>query len=283
MKLLEEIFKTKILNYHALSGGSINQVYKVRTKDGVFCIKLNDANFSNNMFEAERKGLEILSESSNFTIPSVIENGTAADFSYLTMAFIESADKSSSFNADFANRLANLHQNHSDKFGLQFNNFIGPIPQLNSETTNWSDFYRDKRLMPMFEMAFAQNLLDQNDGKALLHFCTQIDNIFPIEKASLLHGDLWSGNYLIDSNGSPCLIDPAVYFGHREMDLSMMKLFGGFDDEIFEIYNDAYPLESGWRDRLKYCQLYPLLVHVVLFGGGYVAQVKRIIDIFRSH
>jgi fructosamine-3-kinase len=105
----------------------------------------------------------------------------------------------------------------------------------------------------------------------------KLPGLFPKEKPRLVHGDLWSGNYLIDQDSNPVLIDPAAYFGHREVDIAMTRLFGGFDEAFYKSYNEVFPLETGWKDRIDLYNLYPLLIHVNLFGSGYVQQVKRII------
>ena len=130
------------------------------------------------------------------------------------------------------------------------------------------------------EIARKKGEIDQNAVKQFNNLFGRLNEIFPNEKPSLVHGDLWNGNYLVDQEGNVCLIDPAVYYGFREMDIAMTKLFEGFLPAFYESYIDEYPLEKGWQERVDICNLYPLMVHVNLFGGGYAMQVESILRRF---
>jgi len=282
VKPLEEVVNTTITNIKPLSGGDINEVYKLSTKNKTYCVKVNSSELFPGMFQAEKMGLERLKCSNTFTIPEVIAVLEKKGQSFLLMEYIFQGTKTREFWSDFATNLATMHQNSSDKFGLDHNNYIGSLQQINNEKTTWAEFYTENRLLYMFDLAKTSGHLSSSDGKALLNLCNRLTEIFPEEVPALLHGDLWGGNYLIDDNGKACLIDPAVYYGHREMDLGMMQLFGGFDSKVFDYYNERYPLEKHWQERVPITQLYPLLVHVNLFGSGYVSQVRRIIDKFRT-
>jgi len=129
-------------------------------------------------------------------------------------------------------------------------------------------------------MAVGSGRLNTSLSKSFARFCNQVESIFPKEEPSLLHGDLWSGNFMVNNEGNACIYDPAVYYGHREMDIGMSKLFGGFDKAFYLAYNQEYPMEKGWERRVEYCNLYPLLVHVNLFGGGYASSVSAILSRF---
>jgi len=187
---------------------------------------------------------------------------------------------SNEFWEKFAKQIANLHRHTSNIFGLDHNNYIGSLNQSNKNHNNWIDFFREERLIFQIKMArdngkIGNDIINMFDG-----FFLKLDEIFPVEPPALIHGDLWSGNYMVNKNGEPVIIDPAVYYGNREMDLGMTQLFGGFSAEFYKFYNDFFPLENGWKDRLDYCNLYPLMVHVNLFGGGYIQSVKSILKRF---
>ena len=169
-----------------------------------------------------------------------------------------------------------MHQQTHPKFGLEFDNYIGSLQQSNEQNKNWDDFFIQKRLQAQLSIGdFTANILSDFDK-----LFQKIPNIFPAEKTALLHGDLWSGNFLAKGGDTPTLIDPAIYYGNREMDIAMSKLFGGFNSDFYFAYNESYPLENGWEERIQICNLYPLLVHVNLFGGGYINQVKNILSYY---
>ena len=261
-----------------LSGGDINSAYKLNTSEGVFCVKINSRYTFPGMFEKEALGLKLLSEHSEFTVPNAITTGTFQDKTFLLLTFIESASRNSNFWGAFGEQLAAMHRQSHESFGLDYGNYIGSLHQENTPMKTWSEFYAQQRLLPQAKLAFDRGTVDNPFVKSMEALCAKLQEIFPTEPPALLHGDLWSGNYMVDDKGAPALIDPAVYYGHREMDLAMMQLFGGFDRSVFDIYDATYPLETGWNHRVDLCQLYPILVHVNLFGGSYIAQAKRIMQ-----
>jgi fructosamine-3-kinase len=226
------------------------------------------------MFEAESQGLRLLKTSNAFRIPGVIAFGETEEQSYLLLEYISPGNKNTNFNNTFGHQLAQLHQNTATSFGLDHDNYIGSLPQYNvCEIQNASQFYLEKRLEPQFELATKKGFSFKN----LSSFYKNCTAEIPEEKPALIHGDLWNGNYLVDTNGKPCLIDPAVGYSSREMDLAIMHLFGGFPNQIFETYHETFPLSPGWKNRLDLWQLYYLLVHLNLFGGGYYNQVNTIL------
>ncbi len=263
----------KVISAQTLSGGDINEVYKVKTANQDFVIKLNSASRYPDMFEKEAKSLKLLSGTNSFSIPEVIAYGQFEDKTYLIMTYISPGQKKD-FSEDFALALAKLHRQQSEFYGLDFDNFIGRLPQTNQpRTEDPVEFYIHRRLKPQFGLA-------QENGfefKNLDRFYKNLEQIIPKEKASLIHGDLWSGNYLISSSGEPCIFDPAICYASREMDLAMMKLFGGYPGEIFEIYNHIFPLEKDWKYRIELWQLYYILVHVNLFGASYFSSARRLL------
>lgn len=263
---------------HPLSGGDINQVFKLLTTEGSLCIKLNEATRYPEMFKREAEGLELLRNHSAFTIPTVLDYGEFGQQNYLLMTYLDSGPKQANFWGNFGMKLAEMHQSTQHQFGLKTSNFIGSLTQSNTYCSNWSEFYATQRLIPQGKLAVKQGYLHPDSFERLQQLCEQLNKLFPQEQPALLHGDLWSGNYMIDQKGEPALIDPAVYFGHREMDLGMMHLFGGYPPQVFDVYNHYYPLDSEWKERIPLAQLYPLLVHLNLFGIGYLSQVDEVIN-----
>lgn len=283
-KKLSELYGCQLSIKRAtpLSGGDINETYRVETQKGTFCMKINTSPSGLNNFKAEFHGLKNLS-ASDFIIPNPLYCGQTEEFAFLLMDFIESGKPKPDYWEILGRQLAHLHRISCTAFGLETDNFIGLLPQSNRFHQSWANFYASERVFPLLKKAVEQNLLPK---KYLLSESIWVDffkSLFPEEPPALLHGDLWAGNKMVSENGLPVLIDPAVYFGHREMDLGMMRLFGGFDSRLFAAYQEVYPLKDGWEVRVKYCQLYPLLVHLLLFGRGYASQVEHILNnAFRS-
>ncbi len=261
-----------------LSGGDINDVFTLQNEQFTYCLKVNEISRYPSMFKREAQGLQLLRENSDFVVPEVITTGQTDQRQFLLMEFIRSGNPKSDFWEDFGHKLATMHRQSADQFGLTNSNYIGSLPQSNVQHENWSEFYAEERLLPLTRSAIDQGLLSQGTGRQMDQLCLQLNHLFPNESPSLLHGDLWSGNFMIDHLGNPVLIDPAVYYGHREMDLGMTLLFGGFGATMYEAYQESWPLESGWRSRVQLCQLFPLLVHVLLFGRSYAGQVERIVE-----
>ena len=277
MKAIRIFVPMDIISRVIAVGGSINSCFRVTTGNGIYFLKENDAEKFPGMFEAEARGLALLRSTDTFRIPEVIalenENGN-------NLLFLEWLERKNTGDwHDAGKMLAKLHKNTAEFFGLGHSNYIGSLPQDNALKKTWPDFFTSERILPQLKMAYE----NQKIGAALLkqgeNFCSEIHNIFPEEKPALLHGDLWSGNFFFSAKG-PAVFDPAVYYGHREMDLAMTKLFGGFEEKFYAGYENEFPPEKSWRSRIDFCNLYPLLVHVNLFGGGYVQEVKQILGPF---
>ncbi|QNJ97895.1 fructosamine kinase family protein [Constantimarinum furrinae] len=256
-----------------LQGGDINDVFLLKCAEGVFVLKLNSASKFPDMFVVEATGLKLLVNSGSFRIPEVIAQGQYKDYAYLLLEYIRPGIQDNDIWSDFAQNLAHLHQNTSERFGLDHSNYIGSLPQQNNYSNTASDFYIAARLDPQFKLALEKGF----DLKVSDRFFRNISEEIPSEAPSLVHGDLWNGNYLISEKSEAVLIDPAVAYAPREMDIGMMHLFGGFPSGLFEEYHTIFPLEPHWRDRLPVWQLYYLLVHLNLFGSGYLSQVTSIV------
>lgn len=261
-----------------LAGGDINQVFKLLTSAGKFVIKINSASFAEDMFRSEALGLALLSQS-KFIVPQTHLTGKEESVAFLVMEYIETGMPKPGYWETFGRQLAALHSFSNKHFGLETDNYIGSLPQTNKMCKDWATFYAKRRIIPQIKAAVSQHKLSSNYLYSEDRWVSFFQKLYPDEPPALLHGDLWSGNKMVSASGKPVLIDPAVYFGHREMDLSMMLLFGGFDKALFSAYQEVYPLEADWEKRVVWCQLYPLLVHANLFGGGYIQQVSHILNL----
>lgn len=263
----------KLENAKSLQGGDINEVFLLECGSEKYVIKINEASKYPNMFEAEALGLKLLQVTNSFKIPKIIAAGVEGNTSYLLLEYISTGSTYQVFWKDFAYCLVKLHQTTKNNFGLKHNNYIGSLQQINNIESSASDFYINQRLIPQFKIA------DELDFKfsSLERFFKNISEEIPDEAPSLIHGDLWNGNYMVSNKGEPTLIDPAVAYAPREMDIAMMHLFGGFPQDVYSIYNEQFPLIENWKDRISLWQLYYLLVHLNLFGSSYLSQVKGII------
>lgn len=255
-----------------LAGGSINRVFLLHTLEGKKVLKLNEAHKFPGMFEAEAEGLRELKKSNTVDVPDVFTTGETGKQAYLLLEYKEETSQKIDFWSRFAQDLAALHQTTTDKFGFHSSNYIGSLPQYNHQHTSAAEFYLNERLEPQFKMALESGFSFQG----LEAVFQKISEAIPEEAPALIHGDLWSGNYITNEKGLPCLIDPAVSYASREMDLAMMKLFGGYPEEVFTEYNQIFPLQPGFEDRIPMWQLYYLLVHLNIFGSSYLGAVKNI-------
>ncbi|GLB51073.1 aminoglycoside phosphotransferase [Neptunitalea chrysea] len=255
-------------------GGDINETFLLETNLGTRALKLNSANAFPTMFDAEAYGLQLLRNTKTIRIPQIYATGAIEETSYLIMEYVSAGKKTANFWQLFGEQLAKLHQQSNATFGLDKDNYIGSLPQYNKVTIdNSADFYIENRLKPQFQMAAKNGYTFQR----LERFYNYIKELIPNEPPALIHGDLWSGNFLVGEDGHPCVIDPAVAYAPREMDIAMMHLFGGFSEELFQYYNTVYPLQKDWKKRLSLWQLYYLLVHLNLFGSSYLGSVATII------
>lgn len=264
-------------SYTPCGGGCINHSGKLVVDGLSYFIKWNDNVLYSGMFKAEVVGLEILRKTNTLRIPKVTSQGKTWSVQYVILEWIESQRRSTDFWNSFGSGLAALHRITYNQFGLDHDNYIGSLPQENKFNSKWADFFIHQRLEPMLHRAIESGNINITDTKYFERFYKRIPEIIPNELPALLHGDLWSGNFLTDENGKACLIDPAVYYGHREAELAFTKLFGGFDDDFYSSYENSFPLQRGWKNRVDIFNLYPLLVHVNLFGGSYVNSVRAII------
>jgi len=258
-------------------GGDINSTYVITTNEANYFVKLNTIAFAG-MLQKEKEELQLLRTANTILkIPEPILHGTCQEQSFLLMEYLEKGTESKLLWQQLATGLAQLHQNTQPYFGLNSHNYIGTIPQNNTIATTWATFYARQRILPLMQQAYDQHKCTKADMQLAERFCNKLSVLMPEELPALLHGDLWSGNRMFTANNEAAIYDPALYYGHREMDIAMTLLFGGFDARFYTTYNEAFPLQEGWRGRMDICQLYPLLVHLILFGGHYYHSVQNIL------
>lgn len=263
------------LTSSAVGGGCINRTEILEGRSERYFLKLNHAGCLG-MFESEASGLRELARAGAIRVPEPICWGMAEGYSFLVLEYLELGTANARSAEELGQGLGRLHQIHSDHFGWNRDNTIGTTPQINTPSANWAQFWGQRRLGYQLELA-ANNgygsALRHNGERLLAALPTLLDGHHPTP--SLLHGDLWRGNYGADRNGRPVIFDPAVYFGDREADLAMTELFGGFPPEFYSAYRETLPLDGGYRMRKNLYNLYHVLNHLNLFGGGYLAQAKR--------
>lgn len=282
MELLKilNILSFKIKNYKFISGGDINQTYYLDTDQGKMFLKYNLKSHYPNLFQCEYNGLKVIEESQTFKIPTIIECSEEDHLQFLILKWIEKGTPQEKTWEIFGSNLAKMHSIPQPYYGFTEDNYLGTLVQKNPQCISWKDLYSNFRILPLAEKLFNDKKFNSKDLLSTEKFCNSINEIFPTENPSLLHGDLWSGNFIISNTQEIYFIDPAVYYGHREMDLGMSKLFGGFSPLFYESYNEVFPLENGWKARLPYTQLYPLMFHAYEFGGFYIDEVKNILKNF---
>jgi len=268
---IERCLGLAVQDVRSLPGGDICDAFAVTLENGERLFVKRRPGGPPEMFPAEGRGLQWLAETGTLRVPQVL----AAEETFLALEFLESAPKQSDFDEELGRGLAAMHRFPAATPGLNEDNFIGPLSQDNRTCRSWAEFYAQRRLRPRLEEALKSGQAPDNWRLKFESLFRRLPDLVPEEPLSRLHGDLWGGNVLVGPAGEPCLIDPAVYVGHREVDLAMMRLFGGFSERVFQSYQKAYPLERGYQGRVALYQLYPLLVHVNLFGGGYVRSVER--------
>ena len=229
------------------------------------------------MFKAESNGLNAIRNTGVIKAPEVYYCEPWREGAFLIMEFLEAKMPTETELAQLGKQLATLHQQSNNSFGWECDNFIGSLPQSNTKNSEWSSFYVKERLVPQLELAVSQGMLSDKEMPSDEKMMEVLGELFAGSKPSLLHGDLWNGNYLICSDGTPCLIDPAVYFGHSEVDIAMSRLFGGFGPAFYRAYESIIPQDHFSDDRIRVYQLYYLLVHLNLFGRSYYSGVTSIL------
>lgn len=271
---------SRVTEVETVTGGDINDAYRMVIASGERLFVKVDRGGPVGTFTAEAAGLEWLRETRTVRVPAVLAVHDAEGEPgprFLVLEWIDTARRSASADEQLGRALAELHRSGAPRFGLDHDNVIGRLPQPNAPLTTWPSFYAQRRLLPRARQAVDMSRLPPSALGVFERLADRLAELAgPDEPPARLHGDLWAGNAIADRSGQPWLVDPAVYGGHREVDLAMMRLFGGFDERCFAAYQEVHPLAEGWRERVGLWQLYPLLVHTVLFGGSYGASALAI-------
>ena len=279
-ELLTNRWKQSPQEIHPVSGGSINQTFRVSTLSHTLFCKTNSATKFPHLFEKEARGLILLGQQDVIKVPAVKEVFEMEGQQVLLLEWIKSGEKTNSFWKTFGQCLATLHHIHNASCGLDYDNYMGSIPQQNKPAANWTHFFSEQRIQPLVHQCVQKNLLAVKQVQLFEKLYLRLPELFNEEPPSLLHGDLWSGNFMCNEHSEPVLIDPAIYYGHRSMDLAMTTLFGGFHASFYESYHYHYPLPANYTEQWKVCNLYPLLIHLALFGSSYRQQIDSTLKQF---
>jgi fructosamine-3-kinase len=276
---LEARLGARVSQSSQVAGGDINEAYCLELSSGPRVFVKTNASAPPTMFPAEARGLEFLREAAALRVPKVLAVSAPDEQPcYLVLEWLESARPAADFDERLGHGLAALHRTTVSGFGLDHDNFIGTLPQANAPSASWPEFFRRQRLEPQLARLTALGRASFALRRGFERLLDRLPQLLgEAEPPARLHGDLWGGNLHVGESGEPCLIDPAVYGGHREIDLGMMRLFGGFSERVFAAYDEAFPLSDGALERVPLYQLYPLLVHANLFGGSYVGSVERVV------
>lgn len=262
----------------SIGGGCINQGYAITDGNRTYFVKLNQASLIE-MFAAEALGLRQMEETKTIRVPKPICWGVEGNSSYLVMEWLDLGRSSQQSWEEMGRQLAAMHKwfpaTSPERFGWEINNTIGSTPQINSWTAEWAEFYAKYRLGYQFQLARRRGGHFPNQEQ-LLAAIPQL--LVHNPQPSLVHGDLWGGNAAFTTPGEPVIFDPATYFGDREVDIAMTELFGGFPAEFYQGYNEVFPLSPGYERRKTLYNLYHILNHFNLFGGGYGSQANRMIE-----
>jgi len=262
----------------AAGGGCINECHVIRGRGRAFFVKLNAPERAE-MFSAEAAGLHEIARTKTIRVPEPVCHGASPAACWLVLEHLELRPGDDRSMAQLGRNLARMHRVTAARYGWRRDNTIGATPQVNTRSGDWIAFWRERRLGYQLKLAGSRGHSGRlvADGERLL---AALPSFFHghTPPPSLLHGDLWSGNAALEAGGDPVIYDPAVYYGDREADLAMTELFGGFPASFYEAYGAEYPLDAGYETRKHLYNLYHVLNHLNLFGGGYVARAERIIE-----
>ena len=283
--LIDELHGTSVFvdSVTPIYGGDINESFAIELSDGrVVFIKTNRAG-ALDMFKAEERGLKAIKDTGTIGSPEVICSGIYVDRAYLMMDYVLGSSRQDDFWESFAHSLADMHRAdtsslvHGGRFGFDIDNYIGAGVQINKPEDSWITFFTEHRIKPQIERA--KHYFDKGAMAAADRLLNRIPDLLAEPEApALIHGDLWSGNYVTGDDGYAWLIDPATYVGHPEADIAMTELFGGYDRRFYEAYRESGLIQPGYEDRRDLYNLYHMLNHLNLFGRSYYASVMRIIE-----
>ncbi|MCU0268236.1 MAG: fructosamine kinase family protein [Acidimicrobiales bacterium] len=267
----------------AVTGGDINEAYRLVLADGRQVFVKTDVHGPPGLFDAEAAGLAWLRETATVRVPRVlaVRDGAEVATRFLALDWVPPGRPGPTHDEELGRALAALHRFPCPRFGLEADNLLATLPQDNTPTATWPEFYARRRLEPLVRAAVELRRLPAEAVGRFERLFEHLEVLCgPPEPPSRLHGDLWAGNAIADTDGRPWLVDPAVYGGHREVDLAMMRLFGGFGERVFAAYDEVHPRAAGHDHRVGLYQLYPLLAHTVLFGGRYGTSTLAQLELY---
>ena len=281
-QLLESIYGNliQIKSFEAIGGGRINETQALKLSNGEQVFLKSNSSAPKNFFTTEADGLRLLGKSKNGpNVPRPLGISTESNPQFLLLEYIESSSPKVGFASRFGQALAEMHRETQEQYGLDYDNFIGKTVQKNDLESDGLVFFREHRIRFQQELAKKTRGLPTSIDKRLDLFCGKLETLLDLkdEKPALLHGDLWSGNYLASNDQVPYIFDPAVYFGLREADLAMTEMFGRLPEEFYSAYHEVFPTQPGYTERKDLYNLYHLLNHYNLFGGSYLEQADRIV------
>lgn len=280
---LAETLEASVESVAAVGGGCIANACRLETAARSYFLKWGHGEVADT-FPAEAAGLAALAAAeSPLVVPKVIAQKPETDAcpAFLALEWIHSGRKGLTFWSSFGEGLAALHQHTGDAYGFDRDNFIGRFPQSNTTMPSWPRFFRTQRLEPQVQMARSRDAWRARWDTPLNTLYRRLPDLLPERPpASIVHGDLWRGNFMVTAVGKPALVDPAAYYGHREVDLAMTELFGGFDAAFYDAYRAAWPLEPGYEQRREVYNLYHLINHLNHFGGRYANSVDATLQAF---
>ncbi|QPA32313.1 fructosamine kinase family protein [Thermaerobacillus caldiproteolyticus] len=271
--------RTAIIQCKSISGGDINSAYYVRSERHSYFAKINN-HIPPRFFQSEAAGLELLRKTNVVQVPNVYYVMEAGDGTYglLLLEWIE-GEKTEQTAVLLGQAVAHLHQCYSQHFGLEKDNYIGLLSQKNRLYEDWIDYFVDCRLLPQIQLAEQKGRMPTYRRDKIEKLLVLLEQWLPRTcRPSLLHGDLWGGNWIVGTNGIPYLIDPSVFYGHYEFEIAFTELFGGFPESFYRAYNEIQPLSPEYKERKELYQLFYLLVHLNLFGETYGYSVDRILE-----
>jgi protein-ribulosamine 3-kinase len=267
---------TEKVNFQPIGGGSINQAFKINLEKGSYFCKVNSATKFPQLFEKECQGLHQISNQGGVKVPQILHCFEFLEYQVLILEWITTGKRDNDFWERFGKQMAAMHHISNEYFGFRDDNYMGSVTQSNEPSFNWCDFFYKSRLQPMISKCFNANLLTQ---KHVLHFerlFMKLPQIFSEgQMPALVHGDLWNGNFMCNEDSEPVLIDPAISYAHPSVDLGMSTLFGGFNQRFYESYQYYNPLPLNYKEQWEVSNLYPLLIHLFLFGSSYLHQIEQ--------
>jgi len=264
------------VKFQPIGGGSINRTYRIDLQNNSYFCKINSATKFPQLFEKESEGLQLIKRQAVIKVPGIVHCFQAFDYQVLILEWITPGNRDKIFWERLGKQLAALHQSSDEYFGFAENNYMGSVVQSNKPSRNWVSFFNENRLQPSISMCFDKGLLASKHVDLFDKLIVKLPGIFDEKQTPVLvHGDLWSGNFMCNQASEPVLIDPAVHYGHPSVDIGMSTLFGGFDQRFYDSYKYYNPFPVNYEEQWEVCNLYPLLIHLLLFGSGYLCQIEQ--------